>query len=35
MRQFTPTFAKGIAVMVAYAVVALAAGMRIAVRKED
>ena len=35
MRRFTPTFAKGIAVMVAYAVVALAAGMRIAVRKED
>jgi ABC-2 type transport system permease protein len=35
MRQFTPTFAKGIAVMVAYAVVALAAGMGIAVRKED
>ncbi len=33
--QFTPTFAKGIAVMVGYAFVALAAGMRIAVRKED
>ena len=35
VREFTPTFAKGLAVMVAYAVVALAAGMRIAVRKED
>jgi hypothetical protein len=35
MRQFTPTFGKGMAVMVAYAIVALAAGMRIAVRKED
>ena len=35
IRQFIPTFGKGIAVMVAYAVVALAAGMRIAVRKED
>jgi ABC-2 type transport system permease protein len=35
VRQFTPTFGTGIAVMVAYAVVALAAGMRIAVRKED
>lgn len=35
VQQFTPTFGTGIAVMVAYAGVCLAAGMAIAVRKED
>ena len=35
MQQFTPTFGKGIAVMVTYAVVCLAGAMAIAVRKED
>jgi uncharacterized membrane protein YuzA (DUF378 family) len=35
VQQFTPTFGQGMAVMAAYAVVGLAAGMRIAVRKED
>jgi ABC-2 type transport system permease protein len=35
MRQFTPTFGTGIAVMVTYAIVCLAAGMAVAVRKED
>lgn len=35
VQQFTPTFGKGMAVMAAYAVVGLAAGMAIAVRKED
>jgi ABC-2 type transport system permease protein len=34
-RQFVPTFGRGIAVMVTYAIVCLAAGMAIAVRKED
>jgi len=35
VQQFTPTFGKGIAVMVTYAIVSLAAGMATAVRKED
>jgi ABC-type transport system involved in multi-copper enzyme maturation permease subunit len=35
MQQFTPTLGTGIAVMAAYAVACLAAGMAIAVRKED
>jgi hypothetical protein len=35
MQRFTPTFARGMAVMVTYAVACLAAGMAIAVRKED
>ena len=35
VQQFTPTLGKGIAVMATYAVVGLAAGMAIAVRKED
>ncbi len=35
VQQFTPTFGRGIAVMVTYAVVCLAAGMAVAVRKED
>ena len=35
VQQFTPTLGTGIAVMAAYATVCLAAGMSIAVRKED
>ena len=35
VRQFTPTFGKGIVVMVTYALACLAAGMAMAVRKED
>jgi len=35
VQQFTPTLGTGVAVMVTYAVVCLAAGMAIAVRKED
>ena len=35
VQQFTPTLGTGIAVMAAYAVVCLVAGMAIAVRKED
>jgi ABC-type transport system involved in multi-copper enzyme maturation permease subunit len=35
VRQFTPTLGTGIGVMAAYAVACLAAGMAIAVRKED
>jgi ABC-type transport system involved in multi-copper enzyme maturation permease subunit len=35
VQQFTPTFGRGVAVMAIYAVVGLAAGMGIAVRKED
>ena len=35
MRQFTPTFGIGIAVMVTYAIVCLAAAIAVAVRKED
>jgi ABC-2 type transport system permease protein len=35
VQQFTPTFGRGVAVMAGYAVIGLAAGMGIAVRKED
>jgi len=35
VQQFTPTFGRGVVVMVTYAVVCVAAGMAIAVRKED
>jgi ABC-2 type transport system permease protein len=35
VQQFTPTFGKGIAVMATWAIASLAAGMAIAVRKED
>jgi ABC-2 type transport system permease protein len=35
IRQFTPTFGTGIAVMVTYAIICLAAAIAVAVRKED
>ncbi len=35
VRQFTPGFGRGLAVMVVYGVVCFAAGMAVAVRKED
>jgi ABC-type transport system involved in multi-copper enzyme maturation permease subunit len=35
VQQFTPTLGTGIAVMVAWAAICLAAGMAMAVRKED